>query len=257
MLKLLSLNEMTNSEQHLTKQKNKYNQMKKSFLILASYILISCGGSSESEDPIVTPPQSNDAPSVPTLKAPSDGLVCTDISLDFSWNSSSDPDGDGISYVIQVATNNSFSENLQTKSISGTTTTFNLLKGLAYYWRVSAKDSKNKSSNFSTMRKFYSEGEGVSNHLPYAATLISPVLNTVINTASTTLEWSSSDLDNDPLKYDIYLGETNTPALVLENSSSTTYDVNLDANTIYYWKVVVKDDAGGEAVGQLWTFSTN
>ena len=64
------------------------------------------------EDPIVTPPQSNDAPSVPTLKSPSDGLLCTDSSLNFSWNSSSDPDGDNVSYIIQVATNSSFSENL-------------------------------------------------------------------------------------------------------------------------------------------------
>lgn len=34
-----------------------------------------------------------------------------------------------------------------------------------------------KASSYSTTRKFYSEGEGVSNHLPYAATLIGPTLN--------------------------------------------------------------------------------
>lgn len=230
--------------------------MNKSILIVASYILISCGGSSDSEDPIVTPPQSNDAPSVPTLKDPIDGLVCTDLSLDFSWNASSDPDGDNVSYTIQVATNTSFSENLQTKSITGTSTNFNLLKGLAYYWRVSAKDTKNKSSSYSSTRKFYSEGEGVSNHLPYAATLISPALDSKLNTNATTLEWSSSDLDNDPLTYDVYFGEVANPDLVLENSSSTNYEVNLEANSIYYWKIVVKDDAGGEAIGQEWTFST-
>jgi hypothetical protein len=230
--------------------------MNKSILIVASYILISCGGSSDSEDPIVTPPQSNDAPSVPTLKDPIDGLVCTDLSLDFSWNASSDPDGDNVSYTIQVATNTSFSENLQTKSITGTSTNFNLLKGLAYYWRVSAKDTKNKSSSYSSTRKFYSEGEGVSNHLPYAATLISPALDSKLNTNATTLEWSSSDLDNDPLTYDVYFGEVTDPAMVLENSTSTSYEVNLEGNTIYYWKIVVKDDAGGEAIGQEWTFST-
>jgi hypothetical protein len=230
--------------------------MKKSFLILASFILISCGGSDDDEPTITPPTDANEPPSVPVLIAPSDGLLCTDLSLDFSWNSSSDPDGDAISYVIQVATNNSFSENLQTKSISGTSTTFNLLTGKAYYWRVSAKDSKNNSSNYSTTRKFYSEGEGVSNHLPYAATLISPDLDSKLNTNATTLEWSSSDVDNDPLAYDIYFGEVTNPAMVLENSSSTSYEVNLEANTIYYWKIIVKDDAGGEAIGQEWTFST-
>ena len=231
--------------------------MKKSILILASFILFSCGGS-DSDEPMSTPPPTtvNEAPSIPVLTAPSDGLFCTDLSLDFSWNSSSNPDGDAISYEIQVATNNSFSENLQRKSISGSTTTFSLLAGKAYYWKVSAKDAKNKSSNYSATQKFYSEGEGVSNHLPYVATLISPALNTELNSGSTTLAWSSSDLDDDPLTYDVYFGESDTPALVLENSSSSTYDVNLDANTIYFWKVVVKDNAGGEAVGRVWTFST-
>jgi hypothetical protein len=232
--------------------------MNRSLLIVASLILFSCGGSSDSDEPIITPPTpTNEAPSVPALNSPIDGLLCTDLSLDFSWNASSDPDGDNVSYTIQVATNNSFSENLQTKSVSSTSTTFNLLKGLAYYWRVSAKDAKNKSSSYSTIRKFYSEGEGVSNHLPYTAALISPVLNTVLNTNSTTLEWSSSDADDDPLNYDIYFGETNSPELLVENASSSTYEVNLEANTIYYWKIVVKDDAGGEAVGQVWNFSTN
>lgn len=231
--------------------------MTRYLLIIASSILFSCGGSSDSDEPIITPPTAtNEAPSVPALNSPIDGLLCSELSLDFSWNASSDPDGDNVSYTIQVATNNSFSENLQTKSTSGTSITFNLLKGLAYYWRVSAKDNKNKSSAYSTIRKFYSEGEGVSNHLPYAATLIKPALNTVLNSNTTTLEWSSSDVDDDPLNYDIYFGETNNPELLVENTGSSTYDVTLDANTIYYWKIVVKDDAGGEAVGQLWTFST-
>jgi len=231
--------------------------MKTSFLILASFILISCGDS-DSDEPIITPPTTaNEAPSIPVLQAPSDGLLCTDSSLDFSWNNSSDPDGDNVSYEIQLATNNSFTENLQSKLISGTTIEINLLKGVAYYWRVSAKDSKNKSSSYSTTWKFYSEGEGVSNHLPYAAALISPVLNSTMNSNTTTLEWSSSDADNDPLKYDVYFGEVDTPSLVLENSSTATHEVNLDTNTNYFWKVVVKDDAGGEAVGQVWTFKTD
>ena len=226
--------------------------MKNSILILVGYVLISCGGS-DSDEPVLPP---NEAPSIPVMIAPNDGLLCTDLSLDFSWNSSTDPDGDAVSYTIQVATNNSFSENLQTKSVSSTTITFNLLKGLAYYWRVSAKDAKNNSSSYSAIRKFYSEGEGVSNHLPYAATLISPALNGKLNGSATKLEWSSSDIDNDPLSYNVYFGEVTNPDMVLENSSSTSFDVNLEANTIYYWKIVVKDDAGGEAIGQEWTFST-
>ena len=139
--------------------------MKKHIILVAYLILLAaCGGSSEI-DPIPTPkPQPNKAPSVPSLTAPSNGLLCTDNPLDFSWSGSTDPEGDAISYYIQVATNNSFTENLQVLSTSGTTTDFTLRKGKAYYWRVNAKDIKNKSSSYTPVWKFYSEGEGISNH---------------------------------------------------------------------------------------------
>lgn len=231
----------------------------KKYIILYAYLFLlgACAGSSEI-DPVPTPaPQTNNAPSVPSLTAPSNGLLCTENPLDFSWNASTDPEGDGISYYIQVATNNAFSENLQVLSISSTTTHFTLKKGVAYYWRVNAKDAKNKSSNYSPVWKFYSEGEGVSNHLPYAAGLLSPSLNSTIADASTTLKWSSSDVDNDPLVYDIYVGNENPPPLVLENSNSSSYDLSLTDATTYYWKIVVKDDAGGITVGQIWSFKTD
>ncbi len=209
------------------------------------------------DDPSIPTPKVNNAPSVPSLTAPIDGLQCTENPLVFSWNKSSDPDGDAVSYSIQLATINSFSKDLQVRSISDNTTTLSLIKGVAYYWRVNAKDTKNKSSEFSPVRKFYSEGEGVSNHIPYAATLIRPALNSNITDSSATLEWSSSDIDNDSLLYDVYAGVVNPPPLVLENSDSTSYTINLSAGTTYYWKIVVKDDVGGEAIGQIWSFKSN
>lgn len=231
----------------------------KKYIILVAYLILlaACGGSSE-VDPMTTPiPQPNKAPSVPSLTAPSNGLLCTENPLDFSWSGSTDPEGDTISYYIQVATNNSFTENLQVLSTTGTTTHFTLKKGKAYYWRVNAKDAKNKSSSYTPVWKFYSEGEGISNHLPYAATLISPELNANITDDVTTLKWSSTDVDNDPLVYDIYVGTINPPPLVLENSTITTYDLTITEATTYYWKINVKDDAGGETEGQIWSFKKN
>lgn len=235
-------------------------KMKKIFLLLLSTIILSCGGS-DNDDPTPTTPSTptveNKEPAIPSLIEPSDGLLCTDNPLSFSWNAATDPDGDAVSYEIQVATNNTFTNDVQTKTNSGTTTDFTLLKGVAYYWRVRAKDSKNKTSAYSTIRKYYTEGEGISNHLPYAPTLVKPTLNSTLSETSTTLEWTASDVDDDPITYDVYFGKENPPALVKENVSETTYTVDVEQETTYYWKIVVKDDKGGEAIGQVWSFKLN
>jgi hypothetical protein len=235
--------------------------MKKPIIVLlyiGLFIACSSGGSDDLEFPS-TPspaPEENNAPSVPSLVSPTNELKCTETSLDFSWNASTDPDKDDVSYNIQIATNNSFNANLQVLSTSKTSANFTLLKGVAYYWRVNASDTKKNASAYSPIWKFYSEGNGVSNHLPYAASLVSPLLNAEIDNSSTTLQWSASDADDDPLTYDVYFGTDSSPALVAASITETTYNVNLVAATTYYWKIVVKDDARGEAIGQVWTFST-
>ena len=231
--------------------------MRKFLLAIIGLILFSCGGSDgDAPDPTPDPPQvDNLAPTVPGLSEPTDGLLCTDNPLDFSWTTSTDPDGDSVQYEIQVATNNSFSEGLQVKTTSNNTSNISLLKGTAYYWRARSKDNRNNLSNYTNVYRFYTEGEGVSNHLPYAAALISPALNSDVLDQTTSLKWSASDVDNDPLTYDVYFGTTNPPVLIAEDITETAKDVNLDAVGIYYWKIVVKDDKGGESVGQIWSFN--
>lgn len=76
---------------------------------------------------------------------------------------------------------------------------------------------------------------------------------------SPTLRWSCSDPDGkyDPLKYDIYFGETSSPPLKSSDQSSTSYKPGkLKKETTYYWKIVVKDSKGETKAGQTWKFST-
>ena len=223
------------------------------YLLVLILIISACGGSDSDTPPPVTPPI-NEAPSTPVLSYPSDELLCTENPLEFMWNASTDPNGDAISYELQTATNDSFSENVQNATTSSIKHSLSLLKGKAYYWRVRAKDSKNAYSSYATTRKYFTEGEGVSNHVPYAPILISPELNASINTSTVDLSWSASDVDNDPLTFDVYFGTSNNPSKVLENSDKTTYTASITAGNTYYWKIVVKDDKGGETIGQLWNF---
>ena len=223
--------------------------MRVPFLIVTSIILISCGGS-DAEMPTVE----NLAPAVPELLVPSEGAFCTDNPLDFEWSAATDPEGDGVQYEIQVATNNTFTEGVQLKRTSITNHTFTLLKNTAYYWRVRAKDNKNNVSEYSAPRTYFTEGEGVVNHLPSFAAIVEPALSTTVIDVATTLEWVASDPDNDPLTYDVYFGNSNPPEILVENSTASTKQVNLDTAGTYYWKIVVKDDKGGKSIGQVWEF---
>lgn len=83
-------------------------------------------------------------------------------------------------------------------------------------------------------------------------------MNATENEGTTTLEWTGSDTDGDPLVFDIYFGTDNPPeTLISENQNVTSINVTTVAATDYFWKVVVKDDKGGQTIGQIWNFRTN
>ena len=219
-------------------------------------VLASCGGGGGGGD---TPPdpKENKAPSAPTLKEPTNNLLCINNSVSFKWNTSTDPDGDAVSYEIQVSKNSQFSPIANTVTSSSVSSTISLEKGTAYYWRVKAKDSKNASSEYSPVYQFYTEGVGVSNHLPFAPSIVAPALNSTVQTASVALQWDASDVDaTDTLTYDVYFGTANPPATkIASDISAKTFSQNINPSTKYYWKVVVKDNHGGQTIGQVWDFT--
>lgn len=229
--------------------------MKKIIIILyAAFFLVSCGGGSD------TPPTpENSAPTAPELNYPTNNLLCIDNVIEFNWNSSSDPDKDILSYEVQIAKNGQFSPIAHSIKVSSTQRTISLEKGIEYFWRVKAVDSKNASSNFSDTNQFYTEGEGNSNHLPFSPALVSPSIGAIESGATVNLQWSASDPDtDDTLSYDIYFGTASTPSTIhTANLGVTNLEVNLTSSTTYFWKVIVKDDKGGQTNGQVWTFKTD
>ena len=225
-----------------------------SFLYLVA-ILISCSDNSE---PKPDPTPQNVVPTVPNLVFPTNNLLCTTNILDFEWNASTDGNGDAISYKVDVSKDNQFATLDLTKTTSATKSSFTLEKGVAYYWRVKAIDSKNESSNYSPIFSLYTQGDGVSNHLPFVAELVHPSLNSEENSGEITLRWTASDVDSDPLTFDVYFSSVNPPVTqISENQNESTHVVTTEANKEYYWKIVVNDDKGGVTIGQVWQFNTN
>lgn len=230
--------------------------MKKYLLTICIGLLISsCGGGSDDGIDEVE----NSSPSVPILVAPTNNLLCIDNTINFQWNASSDPDSDRVSYQIQISKDIQFNTIDYTNVSETTARAASLEKGVQYYWRVKAVDSKNLSSNYSAVFQFYTEGVGVINHLPFAASLVKPKLSAVLNENSVILEWDSSDVDvNDKLTFDVYFGTVNPPTIKVASAQSLkTYTQNLSTASNYYWRVDVKDDKGGVTKGQVWNFVKN
>lgn len=233
--------------------------MKKSYIYIIVFsvsLFLSCssGGGDDIKEP---EPIENAAPSVPEQLYPLNGTLCINNSVVFEWNGSTDAEGDFISYIIEVSENSTFSSIAHNVSSNATSKLVSLEKGKSYYWRLKARDSKGEESGYSSVSQFLTEGDGVSNHLPFAPSLLAPALNSEIDGTSTTLSWSASDVDGDDLTFDVYLDTNAQPTTkVSENQSETTYNASgLNALSTYYFKVVVKDDKGGISIGQVWSFT--
>ena len=225
------------------------------YVAVISISLWSCGGGGDEP----TPPPVNTAPTVPTLTYPTNNLLCIDNVLNFQWSASTDGQGDAITYQIQVAKDILFAQIAHSLTSTTTSKSITLEKGIAYYWRVKATDSKSAASNYSATFSFYTEGVGVTNHLPFSPVLVSPALNSVQTTATVNLQWTASDVDaSDTLTYDVYFGTASPPTVVTSaNQSAATLTKTVSASTTYYWKVVVKDSKGGQTIGQVWSFTTD
>lgn len=232
--------------------------MKKSYLYLlvaVGTILISCGGGDDSD---TIPIDENTAPTVPNQIFPLGNEICTDNNVIFQWAASTDAESNSISYRIEVSENSSFSPIRYNESSFSESKLISLEKGKAYYWRIKAVDSRNLESNYSESLQFITEGEGVSNHVPFAPTLVAPALEAEVDGTSTVLSWTASDIDGDALLFDVYLDTNENPITkITEDQAETTFNVTgLSPLTKYYFKVAVKDDKGATSVGQVWNFTT-
>lgn len=226
------------------------------YFAFISCIVFSCGSNDESE----TSETQNSAPAIPVLIVPINATLCTDNTVRFEWKTTTDPENNSIRYQLQVATDNQFTQLVKTVEVAAVEQTISLNKGTAYYWRVKATDTKNASSNYSATNSFYTESVAVANHLPFLPQVVQPEMNSFIPLAALKLKWTATDVDtNDILTYDVYLDSANPPVLkVGSNLAVTALEQNsLKTATNYYWKVVVKDNKGGETVGQIWQFKTN
>jgi uncharacterized protein (TIGR02145 family) len=160
--------------------------------------------------------------------------------------------------------------------LSGTRLTsgyFDYLGEGAYYWNSPEHDASNGQSmslnfnsgtiNFNHFDKVYGFSircikDSVPNNPPNQPFNPSPTDNSLGIDTNTTISWSCTDPENDPLIYDIYLGTENPPMTIVSSNQTDTSLVksNLKQGTVYYWKVVAKDNRSNSTSGPVWNFTT-
>ena len=102
------------------------------YIAALSVSLWSCGGGG-GDTPTPTP--ENTAPTIPTLALPVNNSLCIDNVVNFQWNASTDTEGGIITYEIQIAKDNLFSQMVNRLNSKTNVNSITLKKRITYYYR--------------------------------------------------------------------------------------------------------------------------
>ena len=231
----------------------------KTITLFSLPLFVACGGGTTKSE--VAPEIVNEAPTTVSLVYPTQNLLCIDNTISFDWSDATDANNDNISYKVEFSNSRDMSNIVKTETTTTSLKSITLTKGTAYYWSVTAIDSKGKSGAASQVYAFYTKGTGVTNVVPFTAELVSPADESSLAaaTVSVDLQWKGADSDNDAntLKYDLYFGDTPDPAKTDSNLEVLTKSVTVATGKTYYWKVNTIDPSGAKSVGQVWSFKVD
>ncbi|MEZ4459506.1 MAG: PKD domain-containing protein [bacterium] len=188
----------------------------------------------------------NTAPPAPGIVAPND-VVLSATSATLEISGVTDPDGDDVQYVFEIADNAAFA-NAQTSGLQDALTfdVTGLAEDTLYFWRARAFDGQAASD-----WALASFGVNAQNSAPTGLQLLSPAPGALLERAPSGLVWSqATDADGDSLTYTVELATTEDFAEVLYTEEFTSGDsvfeaaptgVTFDPTLTYFWRVTVTD----------------
>ena len=133
-------------------------------------------------------------------------------------------------------------------------------RGKQYSWWVISKHNADQTFSKSRIWTFYLEGPQKSSHFPFPANLLNPKSNEQIslNDGKYIFIWESTDLDEDIIEYDFYLGtDPDELTLLAERLSLNSIELSLNPNQFYYWKVITRDSEGNVSSSPVEGFKTS
>ena len=204
-------------------------------------------------------------PGVASLISPVDKQMCfdgvsindTQSNVNFVWGTATD----ALSYELEIA--NLLTQSTQLYSSDTNEISIALSKAEPYSWLVRSIGETGTTASVSDPWKFYLAGDAVVNYAPFPSELITPrsganttpdINNLVI------LRWTADDVDNDLNRFEVYLDAIDGTTLSQEIeylAEETQLEVEVENNTVYYWKIVAIDSNGNQSSSGVYTFRTN
>jgi hypothetical protein len=194
------------------------------------------------------------------LLSPVDESVCItgDTTLVWQNTTNNDPE-ETIEYELYIATDETFTTDLQTFTMADTTYSLeNLTNGETYWWKVKALDTNSNGTWSNQVFSFT-----VINPAPLPFSLLSPEDGITLDTLGTTFAWNATTDPNpeDVVMYMLSLStdEAFSDPLLYGAGLSTEYDIfDLVDDTDYWWKVYAADsESSGTFSNETWTFHTS
>lgn len=100
-------------------------------------------------------------------------------------------------------------------------------------------------------------GNGGQNMPPASPSVPQPPNGVTNQSLTTTLSWTCSDPENDPLTYDVWFGTSPTPPVVASSIATASYRPSaMQYNNTYYWKVEAQDNHGNKSESPTWSLAT-
>ena len=225
----------------------------KKIIFIFCLVFLQYGCDKDSTDPDII-----NNPSIVTLVFPFENSLCnvgtdvtpTESTVLFEWQASANTNSYTL-VVKNISTGDSASHQTTNTELAVT-----IARATQHQWYVisNALPQTAQSAKWS----FYNAGEGVQSYAPFPASNMNPPFAVTLATTSQSfvdLSWVGSDIDNDIEGYDVYFGTTTSPEIYVNDQSESQVDnVPIEANTIYYWKVITKDSQGNTSDSGLYQF---
>ncbi|MGB5170345.1 hypothetical protein [Eudoraea sp.] len=218
-------------------------------LLLFGILVVSCSKSDPPKPPGVT-----------SLVFPEQNSICTTgVSLTptssrvtFNWLSATNTE----SYELSVTNlNTNSTQRINTTELSADVV---LEKGAPHSWEVTSGNNQVSETTPSANWLFYNAGSQIS-HPPFPTQIVLPKSGaTVFRSSDNTilLEWQGFDVDGDILEYEVYADQQASANVLITttNESTNSFKLPVEANVIYYWKVVCKDEEGNVSTSNIYSF---